>query len=78
MTLGQRLHHFRRARHLSQSEVAAALGPRYTQQQVSAWERDQRRLPVLVLPALVQMLGLPTVDALLRDETVLSVEDDHA
>ncbi|MGN0985736.1 MAG: helix-turn-helix domain-containing protein [Candidatus Enterenecus sp.] len=64
-TLGMRIGELRRARGLTQEEVAEKLG--VSSQAVSKWENDQSCPDIMSLPALAGLLGT-TVDALLSGE----------
>lgn len=65
-TLGRRIRYLRRHHDLLQKDVAMALGVKT--QTVGAWERDLQRVPSAVLPQLVTVFGLASIDTLFAPE----------
>lgn len=62
LTLGERIALARRKCGLEQTELASLLG--YTQQSISAWECGRVKVPSAALPALIDALGLHSIDEL--------------
>ena len=60
--LGERLSTLRRERELTQAQLAEALG--VTQQRIQSFEKGNRRMPVSVLPDLVEVLDASYEDLL--------------
>jgi len=53
---GERLTELRRARGITQAELGEAMG--YSQQQIQAFEKGRRRMPLSVLPVVVELLSV--------------------
>jgi transcriptional regulator with XRE-family HTH domain len=65
IALGQRIAKLRKEQDITQVQLAELLG--VTQQTVNSYETGRRRLPVSLLPAVAQRLGV-SVEALLTDD----------
>ncbi|HNZ40580.1 MAG TPA: helix-turn-helix transcriptional regulator [Clostridia bacterium] len=70
-TLGNRIAELRRAKNITQDEMAEKLN--VTAQAVSKWENDISCPDIMLLPKIAQMLSV-TVDELLSDQPKKSVE----
>ncbi len=70
-TLGNRIAELRRAKNITQDEMAEKLN--VTAQAVSKWENDISCLDIMLLPKIAQMLSVP-VDELLSDQPKKRVE----
>ena len=70
-TLGNRIAELRRAKNITQDEMAEKLN--VTAQAVSKWENDLSCPDIMLLPKIAQMLSV-TVDELLSDQPKKSVE----
>ncbi len=70
-TLGNRIAELRRAKNITQDEMAEKLN--VTAQAVSKWENDISCLDIMLLPKIAQMLSV-TVDELLSDQPKKRVE----
>ncbi len=64
-TLGQRLRRFRRKKGLSQRALGALLGLKHPQQGIWDWESNRSRIPIAMVPLLVETLGLASTDEFL-------------
>jgi transcriptional regulator with XRE-family HTH domain len=65
IALGQRIAKLRKEQDITQAQLAEWLG--LTQQTINSYETGRRRLPVSLLPAVAQRLGV-SVEALLTDD----------